>query len=330
MSVYNSEPFLTEAIDSILNQTYNNFEFLIVDDNSSDNSLKILRTYSDPRISIIENKVNLGLTKNLNNLLSIAKGEFIARMDADDVSLLHRFETQINLFVERPEIGICGTQIRSFGDVEDISIYPIVHNDIKFQLLYKNVIAHPTVMWRRELFHNNNLYYDEKFRFAQDYELWTRVVNKVEICNLNEILLNYRIHLSQIGSRNSDDQKKNSLIIKTKSLLRNGFTVNEDSALLIDCMFNGGFVKYRSAYCVKRADEFMDFIYKENLIIKYYGEGDLVEYWFSVFYGSLLYEYNWPIFQVLLNSRIRSYKRIPFLRLFRQGFKCIVNWKTTI
>ncbi|TNE70794.1 glycosyltransferase family 2 protein, partial [bacterium] len=109
MSVYNGEEFLREAMDSILDQTYTNFEFLIINDGSTDDTVPIIESYDDPRIRLIHNEVNIGLTKSLNKGIGLAKGEYIARMDADDISLPERFERQIEVLLNS-KIDICGTQ----------------------------------------------------------------------------------------------------------------------------------------------------------------------------------------------------------------------------
>src|SRR3989338_10709157 len=128
MSVYNGMPYLPEAVKSILNQTYKNFEFIIIDDASTDQSTKYLRFLKDKRIKLIKNSKNLGLAASLNKALKFAKGEYIARMDADDISLPKRFEKQVKFFKKHPSVDICGTWVNLIDDVGKIigeKKYPI-------------------------------------------------------------------------------------------------------------------------------------------------------------------------------------------------------------
>ena len=139
MSVYNSERYLKEAIESILNQTYTDFEFIITDDSSTDSSLRILEKYknNDERITLIRNSENVGLTVNLNRMMDLARGKYIARMDADDISLPKRIATQYYFMEKNTEIGVCGTHCKSFGIgvKEHIIKRPLLHEEIKINLL---------------------------------------------------------------------------------------------------------------------------------------------------------------------------------------------------
>ncbi len=207
MSVYNGAEYLREAIDSILNQTFSDFEFLIVDDCSNDNSPQILEEYvkKDNRVRIITNEFNLGLTKNLNTAIRQAKGEYIARFDCDDVSLPERFVEQVNYLNEHPRCGV----VSMWADIIDGSgkhtrtiKYPTNDNDLRKALISYNPFFHPGIMLRREVFDTVG-FYDESWRFAQDYELYFRIAKKYELANIPKILLNYRETGGSItGSKN--------------------------------------------------------------------------------------------------------------------------------
>lgn len=212
MSVYNSAPFLREAVDSILNQTFGDFEFLIVDDKSTDGSLEILKSYSDNRVQIFENQENIGLTKSLNILLKIAKGEFIARMDADDISLPKRFEKQINYFENNKKVILLGAQYKLIGNDSIISNFPLKHNAIAANLIFENCFAHPATIFKRKI--DTQVLYNDNYEVAQDYELWTRLVFKGIVNNLSEALIIYRQHDTNIGKTKSILQTKNTQSIK--------------------------------------------------------------------------------------------------------------------
>lgn len=207
MSVYNGARYLKEAVDSILNQTFTDFEFLIVDDCSNDNSPQILKEYSekDNRIKIITNEFNLGLTKNLNKMIGQAKGEYIARFDCDDVSLPLRFERQVKFLDQNTKVAFISSWSNLMDDNGKIFKtvkYPTDNLELKKILIKYNPFFHPAVMMRKSALDDVG-YYDESWRFAQDYELWLRIARKYQIANIPEILLNYRETSGSItGSKN--------------------------------------------------------------------------------------------------------------------------------
>ena len=157
MSVYNGDRYLREAIDSILNQTLDNFEFIIIDDGSTDASNQIIKSYRDPRLKMVKNKENIGLTKSLNIGIGLCCGEYIARMDADDISLPKRLEIQYKFMDDHPEVGICGTLNRGIENNKvGISKYPEDHDSIYCMLLFQNVFDHSTLMMSKKKYIAND------------------------------------------------------------------------------------------------------------------------------------------------------------------------------
>jgi glycosyltransferase involved in cell wall biosynthesis len=199
MPVYNCELYIKEAVDSILNQTFTDFEFLIIDDASSDETVTILKSYYDPRIKLIEKPLNTGYTNSLNQGLKLAKGEYIARMDGDDISLPERFAKQVAFLNENPEIIMCGTSYSIIGENE-VFLLPENHQEIKINLLKGNCIVHPSVMLRNNIIVANNIIYDQQMEPAEDYDLWVRLLLIGELHNLQECLLSYRVHDSQVST----------------------------------------------------------------------------------------------------------------------------------
>ena len=203
MSVYNAEKYLEEAIDSILTQTYTNFEFIIINDGSTDSSLEKIEKYmkKDERIVLISRE-NKGLPYSLNEGIDIAKGEYIARMDADDISLPTRFEEQIEFMENDLDIGISGTWAETFGENRKNKIlkYPKYHNELKTRLLFSVCFAHPTVMIRKNILDINNLEYNLNYANAQDYELWNNISQVTKMANIQKVLLKYRISSNSITS----------------------------------------------------------------------------------------------------------------------------------
>lgn len=218
MSVYNGEHYLREAVESILSQTFTDFEFLIVDDCSIDNSLSILREYGgkDKRIRIITNEFNIGLTKNLNKLIKASKGEYIARFDCDDISLPDRFKEQVKYLDEHKNCGA----ISSWADIIDNQgkylrtvKYPTRDNELRKALIRYNPFFHSGLMVPRKILDDVG-FYDESWRFAQDYELYFRIAKKYELRNIPRVLLQYReIHGSITDSKN---KKQVGFVLKAK------------------------------------------------------------------------------------------------------------------
>lgn len=219
MPVYNGEKYLKEAINSILTQTFTDFEFLIIDDASTDRTSEILHSYGDPRMRIITNEENLGLTKSLNKGLAVARGEYIARMDADDISLPKRLEVQTKFMESNPEIGVCGSWIKIIGrSAFEIWKYPTGSNEIQCKQLFECSVAHPSVIFTKDLNNQNHVRYDPLFKRAQDYDLWVRISTLYPLANIGKVLLKHRIHPGSIGQSYSNDQKKYADQIRYRQL----------------------------------------------------------------------------------------------------------------
>lgn len=325
MSVHNGEQYLEEAVESVLGQNFKDFEFIIIDDASTDSTNKILSFFKDERIRLIKNNHNLGLTKSLNKALKLATGKYIARMDADDICYKERFEKQVHFLEFNKNIGICGSAISYIGDTKMISQpFPLTQDRIKIATLSYNPFAHPTVMWRRALFENFNFYYNEDYKTAQDYELWSRVVYSIDSANLEEKLLKYRVHTMQIGVEKKEQQDITARKIKLAQLLRLNLVPDSDEIIAHLCLFDDFFEKYREAKYVKKADEWMYKIILANKNYKIYNEELLLEYWESVFFGSSLYSYDLKIWRILKNSFCLKLCNISLYAQARQFIKCLL------
>lgn len=198
MPAYNCEKYLNEAIESILNQTYKEFEFIIINDGSKDRTEEIILSYKDPRIVYLKNEENKGLIYTLNRGLENSKGKYIARMDGDDICLLSRFEKQVNHLQQYPAIDVLATTVslidennKPVGKWKD-DANNTSSQSIKSFLPTNNCIAHPTVMGKREVFLQYK--YDPDQKLSEDYDLWLRMTaEKRNIDKLNEALLQHRI-----------------------------------------------------------------------------------------------------------------------------------------
>lgn len=222
MPAYNADQYIGEAIDSILNQTYIHFEFIILDDGSTDLTKKIIQSYKDSRIRFVQNKSNQGLVHTLNKGLSLAKGELIARMDADDWAYPQRLELQANYMIKNRNIGLCGASIEIWdgAKVSDIWNYPSLDSEIKVKLFYKCSFAHPTVMYRKSLFLEHDLSYKQKFFPAEDFELWTTMAPITTFYNFSQPLLKYRRSDKQISTSQKKEQENKTLEINWNQLLK--------------------------------------------------------------------------------------------------------------
>lgn len=197
MAVYNGEKYLEKSIESILKQTFSDFEFIIIDDCSTDRSAEIIKSYLDPRIVYQRNDANLGLAGALNRGLDLARGEFIARMDADDISRPDRLEKQYHFLKKHPAVGLCGTWIKIISSGQIWKTPP--DRLIAPSLLFNTPFFHPTMMFRLDIFRQNKLAYDETCRKSQDYELWLRAIKHLAPANLKEPLVDYRVTDEQIS-----------------------------------------------------------------------------------------------------------------------------------
>lgn len=215
MSVFNSEVFVGQAIESILSQTFDDIEFIIIDDGSIDGSLEIIRGYDDSRIRVVENGANIGLTRSLNLGLEMASGEYIARMDADDVSLPERLEKQVRFLDANPDVGVVGTAVQVIDEndrVLDLIRFPGKGGVMRWLLFFLNPLVHPSVMMRKDALVEVGGY-NPGMICSQDYELWWRVVGSARLANLPEVLLQLRRHSDSVTSIKGDQQVENGIRI---------------------------------------------------------------------------------------------------------------------
>lgn len=211
LPVYNSEKYVFEAVQSILQQSYSDFELIILNDGSQDDSEKIIRSFTDQRIQYIRNEKNIGLIATLNNGLKIAKGAFIARMDADDIALPNRLEQQVHFLRNNPDVGMCGTHFIPFGkNNASAPVLPHLNDEVRMTLIFRSAMAHPSVMMRKGLIDEFNLSYHVDYPAAEDYKLWTDFALHGKMVNLKEVLLKYRVHENQI-TQTKVEQKETSL-----------------------------------------------------------------------------------------------------------------------
>jgi glycosyltransferase involved in cell wall biosynthesis len=250
MSVYNGASFLKESVMSILNQSFKDFEFIIINDGSTDNSLDILNEFQDTRIKIIDNVKNKGLIYSLNLGLKEAKGDYIVRMDADDISLPTRIEKQVFFMQKHPEVGICGSYIESFGEniKKKVLKYPLNYEMNEAQLLFSPCVGHPSVIMRQSIISKFNLYYESQYKNVEDYAYWIKALKYTKISNIPQVLLKYRVLSTSITQQAERDFEIRFSVHKSiyLSYFRYlNYTPNDDELLLHFIIAdNHRFIKY--------------------------------------------------------------------------------------
>jgi glycosyltransferase involved in cell wall biosynthesis len=211
MPAYNVGNYISESIDSILNQTFADFELLVIDDCSTDNTAEIVNAYTDARIRYVKNEHNLGLAENLNKGIQLANTEYIARMDGDDISVSTCLEKQIQYLDNHPDVGICGVGFQFFGTRTSTVIYPEYFEEVKVRMLFGCTVILP--MFHKSVFVENNLKYKTSAFPAEDYMIWAECLRVTKIYNLQEVLFYYRMHESQIST-----SRRAAQIIKTNEV----------------------------------------------------------------------------------------------------------------
>lgn len=227
LPLYNQARFVGEAIASILAQSEDDFELIVIDDGSTDDSARIVAACNDHRIILLHNSSNLGTTGALNIGLRAAKGTYIARMDADDVSLPHRFALQRSFMEENRHIAVCGSHVMTIGAHSEVVRRPLGSGAIKCFLLAGPPFSHASVLIRRSVLERWDLCYDEAYRTAQDYDLWLRLLSVADGWNLDEVLLKHRLHADQLSSTRGAEQSRNADAIRRRVLNTIGIAASD-------------------------------------------------------------------------------------------------------
>lgn len=315
MCVYNTDNiFLKEAIDSILNQTYEDFEFIIINDCTNKENMNLINSYKDARIVLMNNKINIGLTRSLNKGILLAKGKYIARMDSDDISLPNRFKKQVEFLESNKEIAVVGSYAKIFNK-EKVFMSRIKSEEIlKIRMMFYNcVMVHPTAMLNMELLKNNSIYYDESISKAQDYMLWADcIINSLKIYVIDEILLKYRIHEGQITFSLKEDQQDCAKYVQKKILNKLfNYEIDDKSLKLHWSIFHGNI-----NYEISEYEKYFEFLLKQNKEKKIFEQ--------KIFLKEL--NYRWIMMTIksaLYNKSFRGLKS----KIFWKAIFRVNNWK---
>ncbi|MBP5546207.1 MAG: glycosyltransferase family 2 protein [Bacteroidales bacterium] len=227
MPTYNVAPYVKEAIVSVLQQTYKDFELLVIDDCSADETIEVVRGFDDPRIRIVQNEKNVGLAENLNRGLSLINTELVARMDGDYIAEPFWLEREIAILDSYPEIGICSGGFERFGTVKSLVRFPERHEDIMANMLFECSVIVPT--FRMSLYHDHGLRYSTKAFPAEDYRFWAECLRVTKVYNIQETLFHYRMHPTQICTARRQEQQRKVAEVRRYMLnwLSEDFTEDE-------------------------------------------------------------------------------------------------------
>lgn len=265
ISTYNEEKYIIDSINSILNQNYKNIEVIVVDDASTDNTVNLIKNLKNDKIKLYINDVNKKLAYNLNFAILKSNGKYIARMDADDISRKNRIKMQVNYLESHKETDIIASFAKTFGDSNIIKKSLCSYDEVRATLLFTNPICHPTVMFRKS---SIDFTYDERCVAGQDYELWSRIIDRKKIEILNEVLLDYRVVKRQRNPKYLQIQKENGLKAR-KYLFDKLFEFSYDKdkyweifKLLIDIDFAD--FKPKTQKQMENLIKFSDYLLEEN------------------------------------------------------------------
>lgn len=327
MSVYNGKDYLKEAIDSILGQTFTDFEFIIVNDGSTDSTREILDSYSDERIVVVNNESNLGLPASLNEGIRIARGDYIIRMDADDISLPDRIKVQFEFMESNPDIDVCGTPVNVFGALKRRWYPPTNHEDIVARFLFESNLYHPTVIIRRDLITCEE-FYNLEYIYAQDYDLWVRLMIKgATFANIKTPLVLYRTYNNQ---KNKTSAKKNyARDIRVKYIKELGVDIVEKKIEVHELLL-GGFAKNEDDFdkVIEWMEELVSCNEKSGLINKEALEKELLNRWFYFCSRSSRFGLcSWHIFNRSYLAKKHKIKRSEKLSIALKEFvKKLINY----
>ena len=259
MPTYNVAPYVEEAIGSVLRQTFNDFELLVVDDASTDDTLSVVRSIDDPRIRIAAFDNNVGLAENLNRGLALINTEYVARMDGDDIAEPYWLEHEVAVLDANPDIGICSGGFERFGTVKSLVRFPERHEDCMANMLFECSVIVPT--FRMSLYRDHGLRYSTNAFPAEDYRFWAECLRVTKIYNLQETVFHYRMHPTQICTARREEQQKKVADVRRYMLewLNSDFTEEEKnyytSQFMAPQIASLKDYKERKAFCQKMIEK---------------------------------------------------------------------------
>lgn len=308
LPVFNGEQYLEECLKSIWQQSFSDFECIVIDDGSTDSTPLILASQSDKRLRIINQNVQGGICKALNLGIECAQGRYLVRMDADDICHPRRLQKQIEFLDQHPQIGFCGSWVRRFGENQVPQVYsrPVSFQKIRAYAVFDNPMIHSSVMIRSECLRSLTHGYKEDFAGAEDYELWTRLMENTECENLSEVLLEYRVHPQSITLTKTDTMDRLACRILKRELYKLGIAPSEREVLQHRLWSTGRLDKDGGGNQIERAEAWLNRLIAANRDCQLHDKNAFFwavrEIWFALCYQMQVLGY--PVLHRFFQSSI--------------------------
>lgn len=324
MKVYNGEKYLREAIESILNQTFTDFEFLIIDDGSTDHSEQIIKSYDDERIRFFQNETNMGLIKTQNKIIAQAKGKYIAVMDCDDISYPTRFEKQVHYLENHPNVMMCGTYRNDIIDGREVSFQQIREYEtesIRFSLFFGNFFfTHSSIMFRSEEYRKAGLSYGPS-AIAEDYGVIIEMAKRYPVAVIPERLVAYRIYAQSVSKVKQKEITEAAIQIKSDFLRTQ--PIRDDSKELLLDYFQTGVAKERPGRFLEVLDEVAELAGAD---IGKEGNAYAIACEIVLAYLIRVQQYDWTVWRDIRSSRYRSLLSLKTLTGWKIWLACLIHY----
>ena len=298
VAVYNEQDHILKSINSIIDQTYNHLEIIVVDDCSNDQTKNILASIKDERLKVIRNDENLGLTKSLNIAIQHTNGQYLARQDSDDYSAAHRIETQLSFIKDNPNVKLVGSNyfvVDYIGkNIKTSNNLPVTDREIRFYSIFDNPFVHSTVLIDSSIVDKSRPFYNEDYKTSQDYELWLRIIEEHSTFNINEKLVYFRFHNRSLSS-----------------------SYNQQSFSLIRKLLLGNFEKYLGE---KSLNKFVEVWINLNFESKKISINSL-----GLIFKTIDKVYEKQDFEKFPNDKLKRIKRKLKMRTFKNYFKNLIR-----
>lgn len=331
MPVYNSAPYVEEAIASVLNQTFRDFELLLFNDGSTDNSAALIRGFTDARIRLFDYADNVGYVAHLNHALELARGTYIARMDSDDVAAPERLARQVAYLENHPEIGLCGTAYHEFGSRQGLMPVPLTDVEIRRWLLAGNPFGHPTVLMRKAVLAQHHLRYNPAAMPAEDYRLWYEFSRVTQLVNLPDSLLAYRVHHTQTSQVLASKRQASVNETRRRQLLDQGFELTPQEWGQYVCILDRA-LRPRTAHDLQEVLATMWSITRQNAQLAAYPAAWFAELFAAAWQDAIIAieRHNWAYVRpALLAPKPFPDPLGPVARL-KLLLKCGVGWRVVV
>jgi len=324
MCVYNGDKYVEEAIESVLSQTYTNFEFIIINDGSTDNTALKLSLFDDVRINHVSNETNKGLIASLNIGLLIAQGDYIARMDADDICYRERLAKQVDFFRLNPSVGVCGSNMSIIG-ADNKYEFSSSHDAIKVAMLDNNPMAHSSVMFNNKLFKKYNLQYDSLYKGAEDYELWSRAITTLTFANIPQALLQYRVHSEQVTQNNKNIVSTTTQKVKLNMIRQFEIYPTERQQVIHLFLFDYQYKEQRGLAILQETDEWLYQLYMANKKLSIIKPALFFAMWRTKTFVTAIAKYDLAIWKILKKSYCFQYANVPLALKAKLYIKCLIK-----